>query len=363
MSISNNTIEATRRQNELAGTAAKDVDLATLDGFQLPVDVTEEMLDRMQKGVQVLGMADTMVLPRLEMEVPQFGVPRLSGHARDEEGSRTQNSSVESGSVKFNATDKQYYILVEPKRDALKNTHYGPDQFGDYIVDQFVERYGNDLGLIGLRAGASSGNLQSLGGAAELDQTWTGWIARAEGDTQSVDDAGDSTRIGLEDTTTAEAGSMPSIANTDGSGNPQPIDTALFDQTITRLDSRYRDGDGVDPVLMTSPNQVQRYAMALTEREDPLGSAVIMGDSDITPFSYDLIGVNGWPDEYMMFTDPDNLAFGLYEEMELDQSRDTDKVHEQRLHSRNWLEGQFDFQIKEMQAGVLVTDLKAPTVA
>ncbi len=359
--MSTSTIDAVRKQNELAGTAEKDIGLAELDGFQLPVDVTEEFLDRMQKGVQILGMSDTMVLPRLEMEVPQFGVPRLSGNARDEEGTRTQNSSAESGTVKFNATDKSYYILVEPKRDALKNTHYGPDQFGDYIVDQFVERYGNDLGLMGIRAGASSGNLQSLGGAAELDSTWTGWIARAEGDTQSVDDQGDSTRIGLEDTSTSEAGSMPSIANTDGSGNPQPLDTSLFNETIQTLDSRYRNGDGVDPMLLASPNQVQSYAMSLTEREDPLGSAVIFGDSEITPFSYDLVGVNGWPDEYLMFTDPSNLAFGLYEEMELDQTTDTDTTYENRLHSRNWLEGQFDFQIKEMQAGVLVTDLQSPT--
>jgi hypothetical protein len=359
--MSSNSIDAVRQQNMNSLHYQKDIGLAELDGFQLPVDVTEEFLDRMQKGVQILGMADTMTLARLEMEVPQFGVPRLSGHTRDEEGSRTENSEAESGSVKFNATDKSYYILVEPKRDALKNTHYGPDQFGQYIVDQFVERYGNDLGLMGIRAGASSGNLQSIGGAAELDNTFTGWIARAEGDTQSVDDAGDSTRIGLEDTSTADAGSMPSIANTDGSGNPQPVDTALFDQTIQTLDSRYRESDAYSPVLMTSPNQVQSYTMSLTEREDPLGSAVIFGDSDITPFSYDLVGVNGFPDEYMMFTDPNNLAFGLFEEMELDQSTDTDKVHEQRLHSRNWLEGQFDFQIKEQQAGVLVTGLQSPT--
>ncbi|WP_135363452.1 hypothetical protein [Halosimplex halophilum] len=354
------TIDAVRRENELAGTAEKDIGLAELDGFQLPVDVTEEFLERMQKGVQILGMADTMTLARLEMEVPQFGVPRLSGHTRDEEGTRTENSAAESGTVKFNATDKSYYILVEPKRDALKNTHYGPDQFGDYIVDQFVERYGNDLGLMGIRAGASSGNLQSIGGAAELDNTWDGWIARAEGDTQSQE-SGSSTRLGLEDTATADAGSMPTIANTDGSGNPEPLDTPLFNETIQTLDSRYRESDAYDPVLLTSPNQVQGYTMSLTEREDPLGSAVIFGDSDITPFNYDLVGINGWPDEYLMFTDPSNLAFGLFEEMELDQTTDTDKVHENRLHSRNWLEGQFDFQIKQMQAGVLVTDLQSPT--
>ena len=358
--MSTNTIDAVRRENELAGTAEKDIGLAELDGFQLPVDVTEEMLDRMQKGVQILGMADTMTLARLEMEVPQFGVPRLSGNVRAEEGSRTENSAAESGTVKFNATDKSYYILVEPKRDALKNTHYGPEQFGDYIIDQFVERYGNDLGLMGIRAGASSGNLQSIGGAAELDNTWDGWIARAEGDTQSQE-SGSSTRIGLEDTATADAGSMPAIANTDGSGNPQPLDTALFNESIQTLDSRYRESDAYSPVLLTSPNQVQDYTMSLTEREDPLGSAVIFGDSDITPFSYDLVGVNGWPDEYMMFTDPSNLAFGLFEEMELDQTTDTDTTYENRLHSRNWLEGQFDFQIKQMQAGVLVTDLQSPT--
>ena len=70
-----------------------------------------------------------------------------------------------------------------------------------------------------------------------------------------------------------------------------------------------------------------------------------------------MVGVNEWPNEYGMLVDPNNLAYGLFENMELDQTTDTDKVHEDRLHSRNWLEGQFDFQIKEMQAGVLITNI------
>lgn len=356
--MSTNTIDAVRRQNELAGGTQKDIGLAELDGFQLPSDVTEEFLERMQKEVNILGQADTMTLERLEQEVPQFGVPRLSGNTRDEEGSRTTNSAAESGHVKFNATDKSYYILVEPKRDALKNTHYGPDQFGDYIIDQFVRRWGNDVALIAMRAGASSGNLQTIGGSADLDSTWDGWIARAEGDTQSEDDSGNSTRIGLEDTATADAGTMPAVDNTDSNGNPQPLDTGVFNTAIQTLDSRYRDSDNT--VFLVNPDQVQQYAMSLTEREDPLGSAVIFGDSDLTPFSYDIVGVNGWPTEYAMFVDPDNLAYGLFEKMELDQTTDTDKVHENRLHSRNWLEGQMDFQIKEMQAGTLVTGLADP---
>ncbi|SIS00289.1 hypothetical protein SAMN05421858_5113 [Haladaptatus litoreus] len=351
--MSSNTIDAVRQQNQQASLSQKDIGLTELDGFQLPSDVTQEFLTRMQKEINLLGQVDTMTMERLEQEVPKFGVPQLSGSTRAEEGTRTNNSAAESGYVKFNATDKSYYILVEPKRDALKNTHYGPDQFGNYIVDEFVQRWANDIALIGMRAGAASGNLQSIGGAASLDSTWNGWVALAEG----ADTASD--RIGLEDTDAGEVDTMPTVDNTDGSGNPQALSTTVFNDTITKLDSRYRDTDRTK--FLMNPDQVQQYAMNLTQREDPLGSAVIFGDSDLTPFSYDIVGVNGWPTEYAMFVDPDNLAYGLFENMELDQTTDTDKVHEERLHSRNWMEGQFDFQIKEMQAGALVTGLADPT--
>ncbi|MDS0258574.1 hypothetical protein NDI56_04005 [Haloarcula sp. S1CR25-12] len=342
--MATNTIDAVRTQNQVAGGVNKDVDLATLDNFQLPRDVTEEFLERAQKEVTIIEMADTMALERLEMDVPAFGVPQLSGSTRDEEGSRTSNSSNDDGDVAFNATDKQYYILVEPTRDALKNTHYGPDQFGDYIVDQFIERWFNDVGLIGMRANADSDNLQSIGGAAALDSTWNGWIAIAEGEDTASD------RIGLEDTPGGEVDTMPVYDQ--ASAAP---DTQMFNESLLTLDSRFRDPDNA--VFVMNPDKVQEYVFSLTEREDPLGSAVIFGESDITPFSYDVVGVNGWPESYGMLTDPDNLAFGLYEEMELDQTQDTDKVHENRLHSRNWLEGQFDFQIKSLQAGVLIENI------
>jgi len=350
--MSTNTIDAVRQQNEQSAAFTKNVTISDLDGFQLPADVTEEFLERAQKEVTILRMAATMTLERLEQDVPQFGVPRLSGSTRSEEGTRTNNSAVESGQVAFNATDQQYYILVEPTRDSLKNTHYGPEEFGDYIVDQFVQRWANDVGLIAMRANANNGNLQSIGGAAELDNTFDGWISIAEGSDTASD------RIGLEDTADAEVDTMPEVDNTDSNGNNQPIDTDTFNTTIQTLDSRFRDPDSA--VFLTNPDHVQQYAYDLTQREDPLGSAVIFGDSDLTPFDYDVVGINGWPTEYAMFTDPENLAYGLFEQMELDQTTDTDKVHENRLHSRNWMEGQMDFQIKNLQAGVLVTGLEDP---
>lgn len=340
-----------REINTKAMQRDKDIGLAELDGFQLPSDVTQEFLTRMQKEVPILGMADTMTLERLEQEVPKWGVPMLSGGVRDEEGSRTDASDVESGHVKFDATDQSYYILVEPGRDALKNTHQGQNM-GQVIVGEFVERFANDVALIGMRANATEGDLNTLAGRDDLDTRFDGWIAIAEGEDAESD------RIGLEETDAADVDSMPEYDNTDGEGNPQPIDTEVFHNSIQTLDSRYRDPD--EFAFLVSPDQVQQYHYDLTGREDGLGVPVLQGDTDVTPFSYDVIGIPGWPSEYMMLTAGDNLAYGLFEQMEVDQTTDTDKVHENRLHSRNWLEGQFDFQIKELQAGVLTTGLEDP---
>ena len=332
----------------------KDIGLEELDGFQLPREVTEDFLTRMQAQSQILGMADTMTLDRLEQSVPKFGVPRLSGNARGEEESRTDASDAESGDVRFNVTDQSYYILYEPKRDALKNTHPGVNNFGELIMNEFVERWANDVAIIGIRANASDGNLDDLAGRSDLDDTWDGWIAIAEGEDTESD------RIGLEDTDDTEVDTMPTYDHADDEGTPQPVDTGMFNSAIQMLDARYRDPDEV--VFLVSPDVVQQYHYNLTEREDGLGVAVLQGDNDVTPFDYDVIGIPEWPNEYGMFTSPDNLAFGIFEEMELDQTTDTDKVHEQRLHSRNWLEGQFDFQIKELQAGVLVTGIEDPNL-
>jgi len=347
-------VEASRQLNREALT--KEITISDLDGVQLPVDVTEDLMVRMQKEVPLLGMVSSMTLPRMEWQVPQFGVPQLSGNTRDEEGSRTTDSSASTGEWYFNVTDRNYYILFEPNRDALKNTIRGIDSMGELIVNEFVERWANDVAIIGIRANASSDDLQSTYSSvttSDLDDTWNGWIARAEGNQGTLEDNTTDDRLGLEETAGGQTSTMPEVDMSSSS-----IDTEMFNDTINTLDSRFRDPD--DVVFLMNPDQVQKYAFDLTQREDPLGSAVIMGDSEITPFSYDVIGVPEWPQSYAMLTDPENLAWGLFENMELDQTQDTDKVYENRLHSRNWLEGQFDYQIRNMQAGVLVKNLAAP---
>jgi len=349
-------LNAARQANQDALHGAdKNIGLTDLDGFQLPVEVTEDYLVRMQNEVNILDMATTMTVPRLEWQVPKFGVPRLSGSPRSEEGSRTNSSDAETGEFYFNLTDKQYYILFEPERDALKNTHPGVDDFAELIQNEFVQRWANDVGIIGLRANVddTSENLESITGSATLDSTWNGWIARAEGETTTLEDTTTTDdRLGLEGASTPNEMAAVNMAGAS-------VDTQMFNETIQTLDERFRDPDNV--AFLLNNDVMQQYAMDLTQREDPLGANVIFGDSDLTPFSYDIIGVNEWPTSYGMLTDPSNLAFGLFEEMTYDQTTNSDTVNEQRLHSRNWLEGQFDFQIRDMSAGVLIENIADPT--
>lgn len=347
------TVDATRQLNREA-LYDKNITISDLDGFQLPVDVTQDFMTRMQKEVPLLDMVSTMTLPRMEWQVPQFGVPRLSGNTRNEEASRTAGSSASSGEFYFNVTDRNYYILFEPNRDALKNTHLGTENFGELIINEFIQRWANDVAIIGARANAASDDLQATYSnitTSTLDDTWNGWIARAEGNQGTLEDATTDSRIGLEGTSSTST--MPTVDMTSNA-----IDTEMFNDTINTLDSRFRDPG--DVVFLMNPDQVQKYAFDLTKREDPLGSAVIFGESEITPFDYDVIGVPEWPASYGMLTNPENLAWGLYENMEFDQTRDSDTVHEDRLHSRNWLEGQFDFQVRNMQGGVLVKNIASP---
>lgn len=335
----------------LAGMTQKDIGISDLDGFQLPPRVTERILVRMQQESRILDMVDTVQMQRLEEHVPTFGVPALSGDTRAEGGDRTAESSAESGDVKFNATDQIYYIHVDIKRDAIKNIHPSPNEAGNMIISEFTERWANDVALIGMRANASEGDLAAYTGAGALDAAFDGWIAIAEG-------TGDgSERIGLEGPDNVTK--MPVFDNQSG-GTPtdQPVDTEMFHKTIQTLPQRYRNPE--DVVFMLSPDQVQQYYYDLTGRNDGLGVAVLQGSSEVTPFEYDIVGIPGWPDQYGMFTDADNLAYGLYENMDVEQLRNTDKTAEQVLHSRTWFEGQFDYQVKNLMAGVLITGLKDP---
>jgi hypothetical protein len=325
------------------------IDTTDLNGAQLPRDLYERFIERQQRDAELLSMVRVEDLPRLEMGVPKIGVPELSGDVRAEGGEdATGTSDAETGSVEFNATDQSYYIQYDLKRDSVKNAITNEDSVAEVILSHFEKAWGNDVQNIGINAGRSGSGLP-----ATFNDTFDGWISIAEGNDT------DSDRIGTGEE--ADASTMPSYDHADGGGSAQPVNTTLFNNMIQTVPERYRDPD--DLVFLTSKSQVQSYAYRLTEREDALGVAALLGDNDVTPFEYDVMGVSYWPDDAMMLVNPQNLAYGLFTEVEMTQLTNTDKTMERRLHSRNLIEGQFDYQIEELQAGALGTNIAAPSLA
>lgn len=325
------------------------IDTTDLNGAQLPRDLYERFIERQQRDAELLSMVRVEDLPRLEMGVPKIGVPELSGDVRAEGGEdATGTSDAETGSVEFNATDQSYYIQYDLKRDSVKNAITNEDSVAEVILSHFEKAWGNDVQNIGINAGRSGSGLP-----ATFNDTFDGWISIAEGNDT------DSDRIGTGEE--ADASTMPSYNHADDGGTAQPVNTTLFNNMIQTVPERYRDPD--DLVFLTSKSQVQSYAYRLTEREDALGVAALLGDNDVTPFEYDVMGVSYWPDDAMMLVNPQNLAYGLFTEVEMTQLTNTDKTMERRLHSRNLIEGQFDYQIEELQAGALGTNIAAPSLA
>lgn len=322
----------------------KDINLTSLNGVQLPRDLFDRFVERQQEAADLLEDVRVETLPRKEMGVPQIGVPELSGGTRDEEGNRTETSDAETGAVEFNTTDQFYYIKYDLKKEAVDNT-YSAEEIADIILSHFERAWGNDVQNIAINAGRSGSGLPT-----ELNDTFTGWIAIAEGN----DTASDRIGTGEED----DASTMPSYDHSDSNGDPVGVNSELFNALIQTVPERYRDPDS--QVILTSKSQVQQYHYELTGREDGLGAAVLMGDRDVTPFKYDIRGVSYWPDDVMMLIDPEQLVYGLYEEMEIEQQTETDKTMDEALHSRNLIEGQFDFQIEELQSGALATNIAEP---
>ncbi len=337
------------RTENLESMEKSPVGLQSLDGAQLPRDLFERFIERTQEESELLNMVRVEDLPRKEMAVPKIGVPELSGDTRDEDGNRPETSDVDSGAIEFNVTDQYYFIKYDLKEDAVENTVTSADEVADLILGHFERAWANDVQNLAINAGREGSGLPD-----SLDETFDGFIAIAEG----ADEASDRIGIDADDET---VDSMPTYIHTDDgtdAGESQPVNTELFNEMIQTVPERFRDPD--NQVIMVSKSQIQQYHFDLTEREDGLGVAVLQGDSDVTPFDHDIVGVSYWPDDIAMLIDPEQLSYGLYDGLEITQITDSDKTMDEALHSRNLMEGQFDFQIEELQSGALATDIAEP---
>jgi hypothetical protein len=313
------TISSTRTQNEKA---IEKLDTSDMAGGVLPRDLFEEWYQKVVDSATMLEGARTEDLPR-----PQMDLPRISVGERMRRGSTENSGDDGDGEVNTDAVSldvEKGTLAYDLSRESVDDTL---DNVDEIVLDMLARQFAVDTQDLGINGDESDAD-------AFLSQN-DGWLKILSNST---------------DTATYD--------HTDANGNAQPINTSLFNEMIQAMPNKYLRSDRFEPVFYANENKVQQYRMALTEREDPLGSAVIFGDEDITPFSYRVEGVAAWPEDQIVFTHPQNFVYGLYDEVEIRVLTETDKVAENDLFARYFMRIRDDFAIEDEEAAVHGTGIE-----
>jgi len=313
------SIRRTRDKNE---DALSKLDTTDMTGGVLPRDLFEEFYQKVVDSAAMLEGARTEDLPR-----PQMDLPRISVGERMRRGTNEGDGDAGSATVNTDAVSmdtNKGTLSYDLTREAVDDT---VDNVDEIVLDMLARQFAVDTQDLGINGDESS--------ADNFLQQHDGWlkILANSGDTNTYDHA-------------------------DADGNPQPINTDLFNEAIQAMPNKYLRSDRFEPVFYANENQVQSYRMQLTEREDPLGSAVIFGDDDITPFSYRVEGIAAWPEDQIVFTHPQNFIYGLYDDVEIRVLDDTDKVAENDLFARYFMRVRDDFAVEDEEGAVLVNNVE-----
>lgn len=304
-----------------------------LSGGQFPRRLFEEFFQQVQESAELLSMVRTEALEYNQQAIPQIGVgERLMQEVSEGDSVEDNFETASTGQVDLDV--KKTVIPYELTQESVEDT---VDDVADILLDKFERQFAADAQELGV-AGHEASPGTYFSGADQFFGINDGWLAIAEGQGSSSRVDGNS--------------SMTSYDHSTGG-----VNTTLFDETILSLAAKYRR-EGVDPVFMVSRDNVQRYKSFLTDKESGLGDAVLRADSEINPFGYDIMGVFGMPDDKGLFTPPENLIWALRRDVEVDVVENSDETLERDLFARYALRARHDYQIEDLDAGVVMTNIR-----
>ena len=216
------------------------------------------------------------------------------------------------------------------------------EEIVDIALNMLEEQYAADTEEIGIRADSDA-----VGTADDpyFNQN-DGWIALArDGDANNPPFP----YVDASEDTTDDATANPT---------PQPLSTDLFHEVRLTLDNRFRERQ--NPVFMMSSDQLSHYMYQLSGVESDAAYMFLSGDESLNPFGFDTMATPHMPDDTMLFTDPTNLVYAVYGEMELNVLQNSDEIQDKRLHSKYALYSWDDFQFRDYEAGVYVDNIEPP---
>lgn len=292
-------------------------------GGTLPREMFDEFFREVQDESAVLNRVRTVPVGRAKTRIPKIGVGERLRQGQDENTTQTE-SSVSTGSVDIDCSKGSIYWSLT--RETVEENPER-EQLADTIMSMMAQQWSVDSEDLGFNG----------------DESGSGWVTQNDGWF-----------------TIASARGAPTYSHQadDGSGTlvDQPIDTSLFHNTVQTLESKYLRAD---PVFLLNIKQLQEYANNLTEREDGLGATVLMGDSDLTPFSYDIIGSAMIPEGTGLFTPPQNLIYAQrYNDLRMEVLQESDEVFDNDLFAKYKIVGKDDFQIQDENAVVSVSGIQ-----
>ena len=297
------------------------------DSGTLPREMFDEFFREVQNQAAVLDAVRTVPIGRSKTRIPTISVGERLRRGQAENNDQDL-SDVSTGHVDIDAEKGSVYwdltretVEENPEREDLADT----------ILTMMAQQWAvdtEDLAFNGDEEDASGGDSQAF-----LSQN-DGWFQVAEDESSPVYDHQET--------------------DTD-----QPIDTDLFHNTIQTLESKYlREINGQAPVFMLNSKQLQEYGYNLTDREDGLGAAVLMADTDVNPFGYDIIGSPVVPEGEGLFTNPMNLIYALRYDVRIEVATETDKTFDNDLFARYKIVGKDDFQIQDSDAVVRIEGIE-----
>jgi len=310
------SVRNTRTKNE---DALEKFDTTDVAGGVLPRDLFDQFYQRVQDEANILDAVRTEDLPRQKMELARIGVGERMRRGAAEGTGDAGNATIDTSGVEMDV--EKGTVAWDLTREAVDDT---VDEVDEIVLDKMARQFAvdtQDLGLNGDESSADNFINQNDGWLKILDNS---------ADTNTFDQVGD------------------------------PVDTQMFHETIQALPNKFKRSDRVDPVFMLNENQVQQYRYNLTDRSSPIGDAVILGEEDLTPFDYDIVGVAAFPEDSGLFTHPNNLVYALYDEVEIQVLDDTDKVAENDLFARYFMRVRDDFEVEDENAAVRINNIATP---
>ena len=306
--------------------AMKDIAPGDLSGGVMPRDLFEDWFQRVQDTSQLLSMVRTETLSRPKMELARIGVgERMRRGAGTQEGTSNGSAEVNTDGIEMDA--EKGVLSWDLPQETVEDTI---GQVDEIVLDKMANQWSidtQDLGINGDEADASGGDSQAF-----LSQN-NGWlnILNNRTDTNTYNHAGGA------------------------------IDTSLFHNARAALPNKFkRSAEVQKPVYMMNLSQIEEWEFDLTQREDPLGAAVIFSDDDLTPFNYDIYGFAGWPEGTALFTYPENLIYGVWRQTEVEVLDQTDKTAENDLFARYFMRTRDDFQVEDEEGAVLINNVATP---